>query len=115
METPTLTVEETIVLTRTTPCGVHVGTTIEAYANNAAELARMMIGPMTSCCKAAIKDASDGTWRCKACWSEQPSYLAKIGHIALVDAAKDAGCPIPEECATEAIWWMNHLIDEALR
>lgn len=109
METTTAT--RIIYLAYTTPCGVTVGTSFDAELDHALELAQDMIGPLTRCCKAAVKADCYGTWRCKGCWSEQPAYMADLGYAALEAAIRDAGCPVVHDCADHAMWQMDLLLD----
>lgn len=69
------------------------------------------LGPvaMTRCCNAAVTYRAitpGGRERlvCKACNRPKSSEWGAVGRVQIVEAVREAGCPIPEECADHTIW-----------
>ena len=89
--------------TYTTPCGVTLAaTTIEGITYTF---------PITECCGAAAT-GSDGGTVCRACFEPVPDVYGAAMSVTGTDTPTNtlprimahAGCPIPDDCAAEAIY-----------
>ena len=89
--------------TYTTPCGV----TLSAVAIEGVTYTF----PTTECCGATAKGA-DGEIVCRACYKPVPAVYGAAMSVTGTDTPTNtlplvmahAGCPIPEDCAEEALY-----------
>ena len=89
--------------THTTPCGVNLtAIAIEGITYTF---------PITECCGAAAT-GSDGEIVCKACFEPVPDVYGAAMSVTGTDEPSNtlplvmahAGCPIPDDCAAEALY-----------
>lgn len=89
--------------THTTPCGVNLAaTTIEGVTYTF---------PTTECCGASAKGSGDEIV-CRACFEPVPGVYGAAMAVTGTDSPSNslplvmahAGCPIPDDCAAEAIY-----------
>lgn len=104
------------------PAVVHVHTTVCGVSFAYQPLTRSMY-PLTGCCQAATKATGDGDLVCRGCGKTVPgrygtgadtiadAYRMVTG-VVTEDGFKGRGCPCPDTCADEALWWMERSLDE---